>query len=131
MSNVWLYIVLLIFSLQTFTYSYAYFGVMRTVMSLSHQLVEGHIEYLEHENNPYFRSETLESAIETYLSTQLEDYTSRYFLGFYYFNPFDRSPCTSYCQGVTITIKITLMPWNDYQQSVQFVIRQNYESALA
>lgn len=130
MSNIWLYLVLFVFSIQSFAFSYRYFGVARSFSLLSHGLVELHIEYLNDEHHPYLRSETLEPAVITFLSTSLEDYCDAYWISFRYLDPTTQMTCSSYCQAVTITLKVELDPFEDYQKSISFMIVNNYESTL-
>ena len=97
MSNMWLYLVLFIFTIQSFTFSYRYFGVVRSFSGLGQGLVECHIEYLGNEEHHYFQSETLEAAVIEFLSLSLSDYTNQFGVDFLYYDRNAQFLCTSYC----------------------------------
>lgn len=100
-------------------------GIDRTFQLMYKGVVESSVLSIDEEGNPcapYFSKKLFEINAEQYFAMNLPRYVEHYVTSYYYFNLNDKSFCTSYCQGVKVSLKADISSLYKYDKAKEFYI---------
>ena len=115
-------------SFNFFMNSYQINGINRLVLGMPVSLYETAINMIDidEEKGPFFNKNELENNLTSFYNFHMPRYTDDYRLSFYYYNPTNHSLYLgSEPQAVEVTIRATLILFNNYRRTMFYEIRSN------
>lgn len=115
-------------SFNFFMNSYQINGINRLVLGMPVSLYETAINMIDidEEKGPFFNKNELENNLTSFYNFHMPRYTDDYRLSFYYYNPTNHSLYLgNEPQAVEVTIRATLILFNNYRRTMFYEIRSN------
>lgn len=115
-------------SFNFFMNSYQINGINRLVYGMPISIYETSIQMynIDVSTGPYFIKNELEENVFNYFAFHMPRYTEDYSLNFYYYKVSDHSiDLTNQSRAVEITLKASLVMFNQYEKTMYYEIRSN------
>jgi len=132
MANLFISLVLLLLSFETFAFTTQLGTLNRTLFNLPKSLFENAIVLIQKEETPYvkpyFDSDKLEYYLTSYLSDSFSNLYLTYEVTFSYYQAADKTMCRSdKCDGVEVSFETKILEMFPYQKTVFYEVQNNNE----
>lgn len=128
MINIFIAMIVAIYSFQVFSLTYQVSGIKRTVINIPMEIFENSIPFMEQENNKfvgYFDKEILESLLSNYFDDNLIKYTDKYEIKYFYYQTSDGLFCKGdYCDGIKVNVKANIIFSFTIEQKMFYEIKE-------
>lgn len=132
MVNIFLSLILVLFTFQGFILTYQLGGLNKTIYNIPKSLFENAIVLVQNETTEdvilYFNGPNLEYYVTSYLNDNLHDYSLEYDVSFNYYESKSKTMCRSdKCDGVRVIFQTKIMNLYDYRKTISYEVRKNNE----
>ena len=130
MGNIFLSLMVALFSFQTFTLTYQVSTFKKSVVNIPISLFESCISFYELAGNlnkkPFYKKEKLEMMLSDYFKKALTPCTNKYSYDLYYFDSNDHKLCKGdYCDGIKISCRGTILFAYEISETMSYEIKDN------
>lgn len=132
MTNLFLSLILLLLSFETFAFTTQLGTLNRTLFNLPKSLYENAIVLVQKEETtkvkPYFDSDKLEYYVTSYLNDNFANLHLDYEVSFSYYQAIDKTMCRSdKCDGVEVLFETKILEMFSYERTVFYEVKNNNE----